>query len=267
MIPTTTQDRQRKVANAGIAAVVGGLLLSLFGATLASATAGPPAKVTICHATASTSNPYQELSVNESSLDGGGTNDHAAHTGPVFDFSDPAGNQAWGDIVPSFGTFGGLNWTAEGQDVYGHGCGDPAPPPVDPEPCTHDPQLTADDPACLPPVDPEPCTYDPQLTADDPTCLAQVEDELLTPPVDSTPTEPGSSPDSGSVLSVSSSGEAGTPAVTTLPRTGRSVGPMATTGVSLVLLGVGILFMQRRTLLAHHRSSQARHMARSADRR
>lgn len=69
-------------------------------------------KVTLCHATASRTNPYVTITVDAASVTRRG---HDGHTGPVF----PA--DGWGDIIPPFGTYPGLNWPA-GQTLLASGC-------------------------------------------------------------------------------------------------------------------------------------------------
>jgi hypothetical protein len=69
-------------------------------------------KVTLCHATASRTNPYVSITVDANSVTRRG---HDGHTGPVF----PA--DGWGDIIPPFGTYPGLNWPA-GQTLLAAGC-------------------------------------------------------------------------------------------------------------------------------------------------
>lgn len=81
------------------------------------------AKVTICHRTNSTTNPYRLITVDEASVDGLGNGDHfASHTGPVWDPSQRNGGD-WGDIIPPIaGVHAGLNWTAEGRLFWEQGC-------------------------------------------------------------------------------------------------------------------------------------------------
>jgi LPXTG-motif cell wall-anchored protein len=81
-------------------------------------------KVTICHATSSTTNPYTVNHINESSIDEQNNqylNGHGDHLGPIF----PAPN--WGDIIPAFRDFPGYNWTDAGRAIWNNGC---VPPPV-----------------------------------------------------------------------------------------------------------------------------------------
>lgn len=93
-----------------------------------------PDKITICHRTASYSNPYTSNSVAQSSVDGDGGNDHGQgdhfleHTGPVF-YPEIPKHTEWGDIIPPIpGVHNGLNWTEAGQAIYNNGCEVPAEP-------------------------------------------------------------------------------------------------------------------------------------------
>lgn len=65
--------------------------------------AAPAGKVTICHRTASAQNPYVMMTIDQNAVTRRG---HDTHTGGVF----PA--KPWGDIIPPFGTYPGLNWAA-----------------------------------------------------------------------------------------------------------------------------------------------------------
>jgi hypothetical protein len=90
-----------------------------FGADRAS---GQAQTIYFCHATASTSNPYNLISGSPQSIIQAG---HGHHTGPIFPATDPV-TGAWGDIIPPFdypgGHFNGLNWTVEGMNVLNAGC-------------------------------------------------------------------------------------------------------------------------------------------------
>jgi hypothetical protein len=83
----------------------------------------PDHKVTLCHATQSTSNPYAQVTVDVAAVLNGG---HGDHTGPLFDPS--LGKQGnWGDIIPPFDfgpgeQYAGMNWTADGQATLDAGC-------------------------------------------------------------------------------------------------------------------------------------------------
>lgn len=107
--------------------LVGGVLAT--GTAIAVA-APPAAKVTICHRTASHTNPYVRITVAQHSVDGDLANDkgqgdhYLEHLGPV----GPVAEGEWGDIVPPIaGVHGGRNWDAAGIAVYSAGCGTPAP--------------------------------------------------------------------------------------------------------------------------------------------
>lgn len=116
----------------------------LFAATAAvlpflavsSASAGPDDKVTICHATASASNPYVKITVAEDAVDGvagnsGNQADHfGEHQGALFDAAVHGSGDNWGDIIPPVPPHhGGLNWSDAGQSIYNNGCNVPDNPP------------------------------------------------------------------------------------------------------------------------------------------
>lgn len=98
---------------------------------------GPPAeeaKVTICHATNSATNPYTQIEVNQSAADGiagnsGQQPDHySEHTGPLAS-SEAVAQQLksdkidWGDIIPPIeGIHEGRNWSAQGQAMWNNNC-------------------------------------------------------------------------------------------------------------------------------------------------
>jgi hypothetical protein len=96
------------------------------------ATKGTPHKVTICHATASVTNPYVRITVDQAAVDGvssRGPADHRAmHTGDVWNPSMAKGSN-WGDIIPPFYADGKtltglspLNWSAAGQAIFYNDC-------------------------------------------------------------------------------------------------------------------------------------------------
>src|SRR5258706_11793503 len=77
-------------------------------------------KVTICHATDSTSNPYVVNQPNKS----GDVSGHDGHNGPIFPLTVDG---KWGDIIPPFDYgegqhYSGKNWTTEGQAIYNNDC-------------------------------------------------------------------------------------------------------------------------------------------------
>lgn len=76
-------------------------------------------KITICHATGSTTNPYEAISIDLHGLNGHANANHQ-HTEDIV----PANS---GTIMP-----GGQNWTNAGQAVYNNGCEAPDAPPVVP---------------------------------------------------------------------------------------------------------------------------------------
>jgi Prealbumin-like fold domain len=97
------------------------------------ATAPPPNedKIRICHRTASYTNPYVEIEVDQNAADGlagnsGNEADHyGEHQGPIFYPSIPKHTE-WGDIIPPIpNVHQGLNWTAEGQAIWNSDCNFP----------------------------------------------------------------------------------------------------------------------------------------------
>ncbi|MBL3698760.1 DUF11 domain-containing protein [Leucobacter luti] len=86
---------------------------------------GKDPKVTLCHATASTKNPWVQITI----APDGSANGHAG-----------AGHQSGRDIIPPFSytvgkqvkQFPGQNWNATGQAIHANGC--EQPPQVDPAP-------------------------------------------------------------------------------------------------------------------------------------
>ena len=208
---TTTRTRRptaRTLVRAAGATLLAAGVLATAGLTAAPAGADEPAKVTICHATSSTSNPYVQITVNTSSLDGKGKNDHTSHTGGLFDFTDPAANEGWGDIIPAApGVADPVNDDAAGQAILANGCNGPEQgscpdgsdpveggcpteetcpggeaavggecPDGDEVVCETDATLSADDPACGEGEEPV-CKTDPTLSADDPACGADEQTE------------------------------------------------------------------------------------------
>lgn len=92
----------------------------------ATAAASPATKVTICHATASTTNPYVKQSIAPAAL--------AAHGAKGINAND---------IIPPTKTYPGKNWDTLRASIHANGCVQPPkptqtppPPPTDPVPPT-----------------------------------------------------------------------------------------------------------------------------------
>jgi outer membrane biosynthesis protein TonB len=123
--------------------VIGGAIATagmLAAASFAIVNATPSGDVRICHATASSENPYTVNTVNTSSVDEQGNkflNGHGTHIGPIFDPEGGKDQPAWGDIIPpivsptnSANNFPGLNWSAAGQAIWANDCKIPTPTPT-----------------------------------------------------------------------------------------------------------------------------------------
>ncbi len=101
-------------------------LLTNFGLpVLVGATDTDPHLVTLCHATHSSTNPYNLITVDVASVL---QNGHSGHVGAPFDPSQPV--DRWGDIIPLFdygpdAQYNGMNWTPAGQDILANGCAAP----------------------------------------------------------------------------------------------------------------------------------------------
>ncbi len=184
--------RRRWVTAAGIGLVGGPLIAGWMLLPIASAT--PSDKVTICHATSSTSNPYTVNSVNTSSVDEEGNkflNGHGDHTGPVFDPANPPAS--WGDIIPPFtnpetgNSFPGMNWPA-GEAIWANGC---QVPTMSPSPTMTSPTPTD--------TSPTPTETSPTPTETSPTPTETSPTPTETSP---SPTETTVSPSPGSTVTV-----------------------------------------------------------------
>jgi hypothetical protein len=150
----------------GLFAGIGGMLIALgvgsIGVLSASAQ-GNEDNITICHRTDSATNPYVQITVDVSAVDGIAGNQQGAdhfgeHTGPLASSEAVAQNLKdnhieWGDIIPPIpGVHGGLNWPA-GQAMLENGCNFVTPPTTAP-PTTAPPTTAA--PTTAPPAPPGP---------------------------------------------------------------------------------------------------------------
>jgi hypothetical protein len=128
LVATSRRPRQAFALGSAVALAV----LSVPGVSLAASDASrgnKNDKQTICHATASNTNPYVVETPNKNGdLDG-----HAKHLGPIWSPDLKATHTWWGDIIPPFdynnhgapAHYDGLNWTAEGQAWFANGCNAP----------------------------------------------------------------------------------------------------------------------------------------------
>ncbi len=118
-------------------------------------------KVTICHATSSNTNPYNQITVSVNSIAHSG---HLGHTGPLYP------QLGWGDVIPPIqGVTGGVNWPA-GSGLLADQCVVQPVDPIDPVDPIH-------------PIDP------PELPVKPKPPIIEVE-----PPVQPSPTATPSTP-------------------------------------------------------------------------
>jgi hypothetical protein len=120
-------NTRSKLAALLSAAGLGATMLLVGGAPVLAVQGGDN-NVTLCHRTASNSNPYVTETVDAAAIINL-PNGHKYHDGPVW-FPGIVGK--WGDIIPPF-DFGpglqyeGKNWDSEGQAIYQNDCAAAAP--------------------------------------------------------------------------------------------------------------------------------------------
>ena len=148
LVQTIRRGRRGAFALIGVTSIA----LAAIGVGVVSASAQPEEKVTICHRTNSATNPYVEITVDVSAVDGQAGNsgqepDHfGEHKGPLASSEAVAQNLKdngieWGDIIPPVPPFhNGLNWPA-GQAILENGCNFVTPPTT--APTTTAPPTTA----------------------------------------------------------------------------------------------------------------------------
>jgi hypothetical protein len=140
-----------------IGATLAALAVGGIGVLSASAQNGNEPQVTLCHATGAVNNPYVSITVDQSAVFNNGIvpNGHGTHTGPIFpDMAQGPGNSTfWGDIIPAFGNYPGLNVPA-GQAILDNDCEIPGPPTTQGPPVTTaaPPVTTAAPKAVTPPA-------------------------------------------------------------------------------------------------------------------
>ena len=123
-----------------------------------------PEIITICHATASNSNPY----ITQNPAKNGNVSGHDGHNGPVwFDGIE----DDWGDIIPSFyyddgeGLYPGKNWDEWGMAIWENDCEIPELNGDDGEECDEGQIFDPETEECVPEESPTP-TPTPVQTVD-----------------------------------------------------------------------------------------------------
>ncbi|MDQ5975559.1 MAG: hypothetical protein QG661_2768 [Actinomycetota bacterium] len=165
-------------------------------------------KIALCHATSSQSNPYSVVTVSTSAA----LNGHGGHTGPLYP------QVGWGDVIPPFDDYPGMNWPA-GAGLVADGCVvAPAPTPT-PTPTPTDPGV----------VDPIPILPERPVVPR-PPIIGVLPPYRPSPPIATlSPSPSGTASPPIATLSPSPSGTATAPVATISPRpTVRPSRPVAT---------------------------------------
>lgn len=181
------------------------------------------AKVTICHRTNADTNPYVQITVDVSAVDGlKGADHYGEHQGPIWNDTLKAQHIEWGDIIPPVDAFhAGLNWNAEGQAIFNAGCNLSTPPTTEPPtPPTTEPPVV-EPPVVEPPVVKPPVGLPPVVAP--PVVAPPVTPPVVNPPVALPPTV---NPDAE--------------VVTRLPHTGSETTYLAILGTILIIGGMAL---------------------------
>lgn len=184
-MPVWSRERKFQVAVALLA--VGCMAPLAHSGTAVAGKPGPEGKVTICHRTASDTNPYTQITVDASAVDGKGGGDHyLSHTGPIWNPTLPQGTK-WGDIIPPIpGAHDGLNWTRKGRLIWRRGCPaidggnvpTPSPNPVSPSATPTAPTATA---SPRPSTSPSPSSSATPSASSSPSAPPEPPEEPTTP--------------------------------------------------------------------------------------
>lgn len=229
--------------------------LPWLGMGAATASPGNEDNVTICHRTNAVTNPYRLITVDPSAVDGVGNGDHFLnHLGPVFDpeaeYTPPFSGDEWGDIIPPLpGVHEGLNWTEAGIAIFENGC---QVTPVSPSPTETTPTSEESTP-----------TSEESTPTETPTT---VESSGSASPTKTKPTKPthpiptshsggGSAQPGDTTKGHQPQSESAAAAAAALPKTGPELPVAGALGVSLLLVGLGVLLLlgPGRLMPAYHR--------------
>jgi hypothetical protein len=106
------RHRVDPATGAGVVIALVGLSMVLsagFDRSADATPSNPQHKVTLCHATASYSNPYTVIEVDVASVQFEG---HDGHNGPIF-FPEIPKDEQWGDVIPAFEYGDGMHYAGK----------------------------------------------------------------------------------------------------------------------------------------------------------
>src|SRR3954463_11465468 len=129
---STGSSSDVRASSVGIAALLAIVATVVVVPVFARQAAAASAKVTICHRTHATTNPYRRITVSQSAITRNhGHGDHVVTNGnpAVYDstFTYASNNKLWGDVVPGGDAAGApynganniaTNWTTAGKALF-----------------------------------------------------------------------------------------------------------------------------------------------------
>jgi hypothetical protein len=234
------------------ATVLCALLVVLGLVSSAAATKpNPDHKITLCHRTASYTNPYVVITVDIASVIFEG---HDGHDGRVF-FPTIPKHEKWGDIIPPFNfgpgrVYAGKNWTAEGSAIFDAGCIAPGAPQT-----TTTPTVPPTVPPTTTPGDTGPTTTTPTSSPGPVTTTSTVPQNgtsTTTLAGDTTTTSTtfvfgvAQTPPTSRVAGVTAGGSS--PLAGALPRTGGAIAGLALLAFAALATGLGLARRRRMTI-------------------
>lgn len=244
-----TSERGKSATSlAGIAMILVGTITMVLGvgASVAGATKpNPDHKVTLCHRTASRSNPYVKITVDVASVLH--AHGHDSHNGPIFSTSLPL-HTKWGDIIPPFDfgpgeQYAGKNWTTDGQAILANGCTAPGTTTTSSSSTTTSSTTSTTEPDSSTTTTSSSTTSTTSTTGPDDSTTSSTSTSTSGPVSDVTVQGGPGTPISPTVIPGGEDVQAGSG---TLPRTGSPMMILFSAGLALVASGIGLVIRRRR---------------------